>query len=755
MFLEDNKHGSAMCPINRNKGILKLNKIWGYLYNLILICGISYLATPAAVGKSHPRSDGNVGILKNRWLSLTSGMKEKLHSNISDSLTWASSDTSVVSLVNSVVTARSVGNASVYVSNIAGDLHDTCTVTVVPWIASITDLSPGLVFPNMRLLSMKDDTLYMQGTGGGNGWSEVYFYKKGMTSPRLLGNFPSTVSSGTDAEPFLATSFGNFILAKRESVDSPRKIYQLFPETQTNALVYDSFPPIPAHPNYSYVMRQGWDYDNFGNIYMGEYNINPVDNYQIKIFKGSNFGKSWDPVYTFPPRDSGGNAGGIRHIHGCQVDPFTDDIWITTGDVDVASRIYYNTNHFLPDSSGKIILNLLGVGSQEFRVVSMAFTEDYIYWFMDAPCVDQKIFRVRRSDSYPTLYPSTPNDSDYRELVGIIKDKPFYHNITYRDTGGTTILVGSVYEDAALYGCAFREVDDRSRIIGVKENADHSFQIQEVLSQPASQRYSTIMPVGTSSDGYIYFDAQEADGRHSVYNARYLWNNVDDISSFESDTLTVFKNAKILFHGDLTGQSRAIIGKINSRPDSGGLPIGLLSASPYYWTFCQLGENPKPGYISIALSEISGVKFGDSLTWLARYNPGDDWINIGGVTSDGAMQSTIFASSYSQFAIGSHNSIIESNRDLDELPYTFGLFQNYPNPFNPVTFIRYSLPSRAFVTLKIYDLLGRELETLVEEMQSEGVTTVKFDGGKLPSGVYIYKLQAGNYSAINKMVLIK
>jgi hypothetical protein len=93
--------------------------------------------------------------------------------------------------------------------------------------------------------------------------------------------------------------------------------------------------------------------------------------------------------------------------------------------------------------------------------------------------------------------------------------------------------------------------------------------------------------------------------------------------------------------------------------------------------------------------------------------------------------------------------------DIQSNSESFILYQNYPNPFNPTTVIQYQLPKSSFVELKIFDLLGREISTLVREEQTSGVHEVEFNGESLPSGFYIYKLQAGEYTEIKKMVLLK
>jgi hypothetical protein len=90
-----------------------------------------------------------------------------------------------------------------------------------------------------------------------------------------------------------------------------------------------------------------------------------------------------------------------------------------------------------------------------------------------------------------------------------------------------------------------------------------------------------------------------------------------------------------------------------------------------------------------------------------------------------------------------------------EVPTVYSLGQNYPNPFNPVSTITFSIPKNEFVSVKVYNLLGQEVETLVNGMQSAGTYTVRFDGSHLGSGVYFYRLQAGPYAETKKMLLVK
>jgi len=91
----------------------------------------------------------------------------------------------------------------------------------------------------------------------------------------------------------------------------------------------------------------------------------------------------------------------------------------------------------------------------------------------------------------------------------------------------------------------------------------------------------------------------------------------------------------------------------------------------------------------------------------------------------------------------------------ENIPIKYELYQNYPNPFNPATNIKYQIAKSGFVTLKIYDILGKEIQTLVSEKQSAGEYLVIFNGDGLPSGVYLYKLDAGDFKQTRKLILLK
>src|SRR5690606_26033282 len=104
--------------------------------------------------------------------------------------------------------------------------------------------------------------------------------------------------------------------------------------------------------------------------------------------------------------------------------------------------------------------------------------------------------------------------------------------------------------------------------------------------------------------------------------------------------------------------------------------------------------------------------------------------------------------------------ISQTIRVEDELPLEFSVAQNYPNPFNPSTKIKFSIPSNvnretSNVRLIVYDILGRQITTLVDEQLSSGVYEIEFNANELSSGVYFYKLTSGNFVETKKMMILR
>ena len=101
------------------------------------------------------------------------------------------------------------------------------------------------------------------------------------------------------------------------------------------------------------------------------------------------------------------------------------------------------------------------------------------------------------------------------------------------------------------------------------------------------------------------------------------------------------------------------------------------------------------------------------------------------------------------------SQVVTGVDDIKQAPLSYDLSQNYPNPFNPSTTIKYSVPRAAFVSLKVYDVLGREVAHLVNVEKSAGNYEVEWNAENFASGIYLYKIQTGNFTQTKKMILMR
>ena len=123
------------------------------------------------------------------------------------------------------------------------------------------------------------------------------------------------------------------------------------------------------------------------------------------------------------------------------------------------------------------------------------------------------------------------------------------------------------------------------------------------------------------------------------------------------------------------------------------------------------------------------------------------------------IDANIFTGSYSyRLKQIDYNGTFEYSDEIEVNatgPLTYNLEQNYPNPFNPTTTITYSIKEKVLVSLSVFDILGKEVKTLVNEEQEAGVYRLEFNASNLASGIYFYTLNAGEFLSTKKMILIR
>ncbi|HEY4612310.1 MAG TPA: T9SS type A sorting domain-containing protein [Bacteroidota bacterium] len=171
-------------------------------------------------------------------------------------------------------------------------------------------------------------------------------------------------------------------------------------------------------------------------------------------------------------------------------------------------------------------------------------------------------------------------------------------------------------------------------------------------------------------------------------------------------------------------------------------PADVMLTAPFNLT----SPNPVPQTGSPALSGASftATKLQDAFftatTYVGAFGTGARW-DAGWTNYD--PQTT------------SYGTLVSVEQISEVIPQSFELAQNYPNPFNPSTVIDYSIPTGTHVTLQVFDMLGREIRTLVDGYQAAGKYRTQFDTAELPSGIYLYSLKAGAFHEVRKMLLTK
>jgi hypothetical protein len=181
------------------------------------------------------------------------------------------------------------------------------------------------------------------------------------------------------------------------------------------------------------------------------------------------------------------------------------------------------------------------------------------------------------------------------------------------------------------------------------------------------------------------------------------------------------------------------------------------------WTLIESGGLFRHGVGSFAVSG-TGLFVGRATYWydegiFLTTNNGIRWDPAGlpesGVRSLAVHGANLFAGTHTGVWRRPLSEMITDVESTTELPSRFALFQNYPNPFNPVTIIQFSIVNSQLTILKVYDVLGREVATLVNEVKQPGTYTVQWDASGVASGVYFYRLEAGSFTSVKKLLLLR
>jgi hypothetical protein len=167
----------------------------------------------------------------------------------------------------------------------------------------------------------------------------------------------------------------------------------------------------------------------------------------------------------------------------------------------------------------------------------------------------------------------------------------------------------------------------------------------------------------------------------------------------------------------------------------------------------QEGENTWGGAKTIPVSPL--VETNSSRTFVVNWISVEDGTKLETETISQTLQAAGPEAPSQPAAAATSLIAVEDERPSPMIPVQFEAGKNYPNPFNPTTTFEFALPKASFVSLKVYDMLAREVATVVSQDYAAGVHKVRWNASSLPSGMYIYRVRAGEFVAQKKLVLIK
>ncbi len=271
----------------------------------------------------------------------------------------------------------------------------------------------------------------------------------------------------------------------------------------------------------------------------------------------------------------------------------------------------------------------------------------------------------------------------------------------------------------------------------------------------------------TTNRGVNWFN-QAADTMKIFYSVYFINSNTGWITGYSTLKTTnggtdwvvkVHKtNRRSVYFADVnTGWVVGGVYTLNKSTDGGetwgaGLFIDDGDSPPATFT-CVNFINVNTGWYTVSHS------FGGRI--IMTTNSGLSWSDDYPTTRNRRLYGVFARSTNYAWAVGQNGTILKrtvitgNSNNGSEIPLSYSLLQNYPNPFNPSTKIKFDIPKSDFVSLKIFDALGREVAALVNEQLKPGTYEAEFNGANFSSGVYFYKLTAGDYVETKKMVLVK
>jgi hypothetical protein len=349
---------------------------------------------------------------------------------------------------------------------------------------------------------------------------------------------------------------------------------------------------------------------------------------------------------------------------------------------------------------------------------NMGIDSVWVRWYINSPSNGIKHFKLNNTigSTFAAAFNSVQNDVNYNDVIKyriFAKDNSSTHNV----------------DSTALN--QFTIINQVTVTIGT-ETANESYPIDRYYNYMRWQAIYLKSEIGVT--GYI--------SKIKFYQA----NAMSGVTSGPTTIYFAMVTDETMATGnwDVTGHTTVYTGTINNLAAPGWLEITL--STPYLF---DMGQN-KNLLISINRDYQSYI------STYPQYNYTTLTVNRSRRNrSDTAIPTSLTQSTYRANIQLEMTTILGVSNPVSEIPDRYDLKQNYPNPFNPVTKINFDIPKQGLVTIKVYDVLGREVKTLINEVKAPGKYSVDFNGVELSSGVYFYRLESNGFLDIKRMVLIK
>ena len=516
------------------------------------------------------------------------------------------------------------------------------------------------------------------------------------------------------------------------------------------------------------------------------------------IVRSTDDGATWDSVFAVPnvtlkaiSAGSSTNAIISGNSYSGGVLYYTNDGGDTWKKGDDSTDNIYSITHISADSAYAVgargLILLTTDGGEHWTQISdddpgfsgIYFSSPSVGYAVSLSGSSSNILSVYKTIDAGDNWNITYVDSSFSPAYAFLNSLFFIDNMTgfiagskfikTTDGGGTwnTVNSGVASSDTTYPDPAFQDVYFVNHSLGFAIFRDYSTGDGVIKTTDGGTTWN---PVNINNDKndkrFIYF-ADENLGFVSGYSTLYRTTDGGDTW----DTLAVAYGSTPGYFEDLNSK----VTFVNSSTGFFGRKGHIFKTTDKgdTWIGAPIDDYTEPRHIQF-LSDSTGYAictsdtFGLPLHVLYKTTDGgNSWSDVTNkLPGSTGFQSMFFTDEHTGFLAGSAgiiktttggDSVATSVRQTENsiVPSAYMLFQNYPNPFNPTTTIRYQLPAVAHVTLKVYDILGREVTTLVDDVKGAGMQQVQFNASQLASGLYFYTFRTGSFTATKKLLLMK